>query len=360
MPSTPGVFLQQLRKSSPAPAYLFLGPEQYGRAECRRLLRERTTGADAGDDAFVRHDLDEVTLSAVIDDARSLSLFAAERLIWVSRAESALPRGRAAASSDDDDDSGKGRDSGAAELAAYLASPTPGVVLVFDSSRFEFDGEDKAKTERVRKFYAAIPNVVEFARLTDSQLRALANQRAQDLSLRIGGGELELLIEAVGGSAQALEIELEKLSHFCQGRPVTEADLELLTPQAQSTTIFALVNALGRRDRREALDLLDQLLRAGEYLPLALSFLGTQIRQAMVAQESGLKSASQVQAHFSRMGVPMWPSRAEQVMATARAFSGERLAEAAQRVARADRDLRDTRPDDRVVLEEFVVAVTRA
>jgi DNA polymerase-3 subunit delta len=349
-----------MRKSVPAAAYLFLGPEQYGRAECRRLLRERTVGLDSGEDAFVRHDLDEVTLAAVMDDARSLSLFTPERLIWVSRAESALPRGRAAASPEDDDDSKKSGDSGAAALGSYLASPTPGVVLVFDSSRYEFDGEDKAKCERVKKFYSAVPQVVEFARLSESQLRALANQRAKDLGLRIGSAEVELLVEAVGGSAQALEIEIEKLCHFTRGRAVSAADIEMLTPQAQTTTIFALVNALGRRDRREALDLLDQLLHAGEYLPLALSFLGTQIRQALVAQESGLKTASQVQSHFSRMGVPMWPSRAEQVMSTARAFSSARLAEVAQRIAQADRDLRDTRPDDRVVMEEFVVAVTRA
>jgi DNA polymerase-3 subunit delta len=180
------------------------------------------------------------------------------------------------------------------------------------------------------------------------------------LELRIGPAEIELLVEAVGGSALSLETEIEKLAHFVRGRAVTAADIEMLTPQAQTTTIFALVNALGRRDRREALDLLDQLLRAGEYLPLALSFLGAQIRQALVAQESGLKTASQVQAYFSRMGVPMWPSRAEQVISAARAFSRERLAEAAQLVARADRDLRDTRPDDRIVMEEFVVALTRA
>src|ERR1039458_4063570 len=39
-------------------------------------------------------------------------------------------------------------------LAAYMKDPTPGVVLVFDAPRFDFEGEDKKKQERVRKFFA--------------------------------------------------------------------------------------------------------------------------------------------------------------------------------------------------------------
>ena len=43
-------------------------------------------------------------------------------------------------------------------------------------------------------------------------------------------------------------------------------------PEARASSIFALVNALGRRDRARALEILDTLTRTGEYLPLALAF----------------------------------------------------------------------------------------
>ena len=46
---------------------------------------------------------------------------------------------------------------------------------------------------------------------------------------------------------------------------------------------------------------------------LALAFLSTQFRMALVAREAGLKSSQQIQGHFSRMGVPMWGSRADQI-----------------------------------------------
>jgi len=58
------------------------------------------------------------------------------------------------------------------------------------------------------------------------------------------------------------------------------------------------VNAMGRRDRARALECLDALVREGEYLPLALSFLSTQFRTALAAREAGLKTAGQIQSHF--------------------------------------------------------------
>ena len=75
-------------------------------------------------------------------------------------------------------------------------------------------------------------------------------------------------------------------------------DLALLVPDARQSTIFALVNALGRRDRARSLESLDALVREGEYLPLALTFLAGQFRMALVAKEANLRGSSQIQAHF--------------------------------------------------------------
>ena len=76
---------------------------------------------------------------------------------------------------------------------------------------------------------------------------------------------------------------------------------------------------------------------------------------ALVAREAGLKSSSQMQAHFSRMGVPMWGSRAEQVYQTVAKFSTPQLERAMTLISEADRGLRDARPDDRIVMEQFIL-----
>ena len=359
---SPDQFLSQIRQR-PAPAYLFLGPEHYYRDQCRRALLDRVLPDPAEwEEGLVRHDLEEQTLGSVVDDARSFSLFAPRRVIWISRAEGVLPKVRAAAAEEVEDDAEpvKKKGGGTEILAAYLKDPTPDTVLVFDCARFEFDSEDKAKVERVRKFYAAVPNVVEFPRLQAAPLRQVAQSLAKEHKLRIGADELGLIVEAVGGSASRIAAEMEKLRLLVgEGGTVTGEQIAAMVPQAQATTIFALVAAMGRRDRTKSLELLDVLIRGGEYLPLALQFLATQFRQALVSKEGNLRSPSQIMGYFSKMGVAMWPSRADQIAQTATAFSTDQLRTALRQIAKADSTLKDIRPDERIVMEEFVLTLTR-
>jgi len=347
---SPEQFLQRIQKTPPAAVYLFLGPEVYQLSACRRALVEKIIPPEDRENGLSRHDLEETTLAAILDDARSLSLFASNRVIWVSGAETALPRGRAA--SDEEN-------SAAAELADYLKHPTPGTVLVLEASRYDFEGDDRAKMERVQKFYASIPDVVELRPYTVESARRLAQDLAKAAGVEIGLSEIGLLVESLAADASRIANEIEKLRLYTGGkRKVTADDILRLVPNAPASTIFTLVGALGRGDRKRALDSLDTLFREGEYLPLALTFLETQFRLAMAARDSGLKTAQQIQAQFSRQGIRIWRDRAEQVYQTLSAFPGEKLGRAIEKIFWADKALRDTRPDDRVVMEELVLSLT--
>ena len=234
-----------------------------------------------------------------------------------------------------------------------MKDPTPGVTLVIEASRWDFEGEEKAKSERVRKFFGAIAEVVEFRAFDAAGARTELDRMAKARNVSIEPAAAEALVEALAADVARISVELEKLALY--GRPITAEELPLLVPDARESTIFGLVNALGRRDRAGALQALDALVREGEYLPLALSFLATQFRMALVAREANLRGASAVQGHFQIAGVPMWGSRADQVWQTASKFSRGQLELGLKLIFEADRDLRSARPDDRIVMENFVV-----
>jgi len=357
---TPDQFLQSLQKGAPAPVYLFLGPEPYQRERCRQALIEAVLGSapEERESGLTRVDLSELPLAAALDDARALSLFASRRVIWIGGAEAVLPRGRAATAAESDE-GGEAGDAG--QLAAYLREPTPGTVVVLESSRYGFEGEDKAKLERVQKHFAAIPAQVEFRPFSPEAVRSLAQALAKKTGLQLGLAELAMLLDATGGDATRIAVEIEKLYLFTGGaRKVTADDIAVLVPDAQATTIFALVAALGRSDRTRALEILDTLAREGEYMPLALTFLATQFRAALVAREAGLRNASQIQAHFNKLGARMWPQRAREIEQTVGAFSKAKLERAVGKLFAADRALRDARPDDRIVMEELILTLTAA
>ena len=340
---TPAQFLARIKRGEVPPVSLLLGSESYERRRCREAVLGMRESQEV-----THHDLSEVDLSQVIDDAMSLSLFASERLIIASSAEAALPRV-------DNEDS-----PALAQLELYVKSPTPGTVILFESTRFDWEGDDKKKNERVRKFFAAVPDVVELKKYSPEEARALLEQLARKAQLAFGPGVADALSESLGGDAGRIAVELEKLSTFAGAGTITLEHVAELIPDARETTIFVLVSALGTRDRERALGVLDTLCRDGEYLPLALSFLSGQLRKALIAKEANLKSASQVQGHFTKQGVAMWGSRAEQVTRTATKFSKAQLERGLKLIFAADRDLRSARPDDRIVMERFVVELTAA
>jgi DNA polymerase-3 subunit delta len=346
----PAQLLGRVKKNAAPPVVLLLGPEAYDRRRIREAL-----AASYAPEAIAQHDLIEVSLAEALDDARSLSLFASERLIWIVNAETALPKGKAAAAEEESDDGGGSGSGDAGPLVAYVKDPTPGVVVVFEASRFDFEGDDKRRQERVRKFYAAIPDVVELRRYAPHEALREAESLAGGAGVRIGRDALDLLVEALGADMARIAVEIEKLALYAGAREVGVDDIAALVPDARATNVFALVNALGRRDRVRSLEILDTLVREGEYLPLSLAFLSTQFRMALAAREAGLKSSSQVQSHFTRMGVPMWGSRADQVYQTVSKFTRPQLERAVKAIFDADKGLRDARPDDRVVMEQFIL-----
>ncbi len=347
---TPAQFQARVKKATVPPAALLLGPEAYERRRIKDALL-RTVPADA----VSQHDLADLTLAEILDDARSLSLFASERLIWVVNAEFALPRGALPPPRTTKAIPPPAGAGDAAPLAAYLKDPTPGVTLIFEAIRHDFEGDDKRKQDRVRKFYAAIPDVVELQKYSPQEARSEAESLIRQAGFRMDPAALDLLIEALGAEIARVAVEIEKLSLFAGNRVIGVDDIAALVPDARATTIFALVNALGRRDRARALGILDTLTREGEYLPLALAFLSTQFRTALVAREAGLKTSQQIQGHFSRLGVPMWGSRAEQVAQTVGKFNKTQMERALGLIYKADKGLRDARPDDRTVMETFIM-----
>lgn len=351
---TPDLLLRSLAQKPPRPVYLFIGPDGYERDRCRKALLEKALPDPAErEEGYTRLDLADLTLAQVIDDASAFSLFATRRLIWVSGAEAALPRRLTAEKEDAPKNEGVGL------LKSWLANPNPDVVVVFDCSRFDFEGDDKAKLERVTKFYAPIPDVVEFPRFTPDAARALIGRRAKELDLQIGSGETEFLVEALAADAMRIMNELEKLSLCCgRGGKVTEEAIAALVPNARTANVFALVAAMGRGDRIRSLDLLDTLVREGEYLPIVLTFVGTQLRLALAAQEAKATNAFQIQSHFQKLGIPMWKSRAEQVAQTVSYFSKAKLEKAIAAVAQADYAMRDIRPDDQTVMERLLWQLT--
>jgi DNA polymerase-3 subunit delta len=181
---------------------------------------------------------------------------------------------------------------------------------------------------------------------------------SRQAGLRMDQDAIEWMVDLLGADAMHVATEIEKLRLYAGDRKQIHAqELAALVPDSSVSTIFVLVDALGRRDRLRALGLVDTLVRQGEYMPLALSFLASLFRLALAAKEKGLKSSSQIQQTLSKPGRPVWRSKAEQIQQTATVFSKAQLEEGLRQIFATDWGLRDARPSDRIVMEKLILAL---
>ena len=349
----PRKFLQQIKTSSPAAGYLFLGNEQFYRDLCRRALFEAVVGGDSAAErqaeAVAEFDLSQQPIETLLDDARTLSLFATSRLIVGLHAEAALPK--------------RVTSGGSAETEAlrrYFDNPTPGVVVVLEATRHDWsERDDKAKIERVAKFFTALPERIDLEKLSSSEAMAAAGALAKRLPLNIGQETLAELVELLAADMGRIANELEKLSLYAgKETPVTSADIEVLVPEARQSGMYEFSDALSRKDRRRALEVLDTLAGTGEYWPIQINLLAGLFRHALVVSEQKLRNPQDIGRFFQGHGMRMWPTRARQVLDIARRFTRTELETALRRLFHADRDLRRERPDDRLIMEQLVLRLT--
>lgn len=344
----PAQLLIQLQKSRPAAGYVFLGNELFSRDGCRQALLEAALPAQDRESGLTQYDLSETSLDTVIEDARTLSLFAGARLIVAYNAEALLQRAPEEEVPGD-------------PFRGYFRNPTPGVVILVEALRFDWDDRDeKKKLERLARYFSAVPVTVEMRRLDPRAALEGARKLARRHRLTIADPLLAELAEALGYDMARIANEISKLALFAgDGREITRDDLAALVPEARTSGLFELTNALAVRDRTRALQILDTLSRMDVYFPLQVNFLAGLFRYALAVKLAGARNAGEVNRLFQRLGLPVWPARAQQALETANRFTRAQLERAMVLLFETDRDLRRDSPDDRIVMERLVWTLTQ-
>jgi DNA polymerase-3 subunit delta len=88
-----------------------------------------------------------------------------------------------------------------------------------------------------------------------------AVERARRLEADLGGKAAARLREVTGEDTRLADQELRKLAAYTNGeRPISESDVERLTPAHAEGDVFAMVDSVGGRDAAVAMRLLEHLL----------------------------------------------------------------------------------------------------
>ena len=128
----------------------------------------------------------------------------------------------------------------------------------------------------------------------DNEVIPWLRSRAAGLGIAIEAQAAEALASHVGADLRTLAGELEKLARYASGRAVSAADVALLTPEAQETNIFNLVDAVVEGRTGQGLVMLRRMLSHGGEEPLRVqAMLARQVRNLVRARELIEEGAAQ-------------------------------------------------------------------
>jgi DNA polymerase III subunit delta len=347
--SSPTQLLERIQKGKPIPAIVLLGTDPYLRDLCRNGIIQAYVPDAVRDWALARVSVQGGDWSEVFQRAQTLPMLAQLQVVIIDGAETIEVKKR------DDDDAGEAEDSGDADdprketlaaFSAYLDSPAPFTILLFEVPKLD-------KRQRLYKILNEKALVVELT--IGDQAPQFAAQMAKELGAEIEPTAATLLADITNREPALMRMELQKLALYVQGRgKITTAAVKELVPNARKNTVWELADMIATRRRDHALQFLDNLLREGEEPVALVGVLSWMYRKLIEARDL----PATMRGFQAARPLGMRPDSAEAAIRNAHRMSKENLRAGLIALAETDSQLKSSNPDKRATMEFLIARLT--
>lgn len=338
--------------------YVFHGEDEFSRTEELSRFRGQMAGGDAAMAELNTTALDGkgLTMGELRHVCDSIPFMADRRLVLVHGLLSWLWPGQATKKQRSTTDEGPAwKRAFLEDLAAYLPALPPTTRLFFLESKALPGSHPILKLAKAEE-----QNKQGFARLFDKpnekQLPRWIEQRARDKGGTIDREAVQELAELIGNDLRQLEQEIEKLLVYAGGREVGIEDVQILVSRASQTSIFELVDCVGRRETDRALRLLHRMLEDGAHPLYLLTMLARQVR--ILIQVKELQAEGRRQQEMARQ-LKLHPFVVGKGAAQSRNFDMVELEAAHERLVETDWAIKTGAMEEVLALDTLVVKLTQ-
>lgn len=334
--------------------YLLHGEDEFTSREHLKQLRSQ---GDFGFNQEVYMGTD-VDIKSVIITSNTLPFLSEQRLLVID----GLPkkkRGESATSVEDKSKGGKtkkgrkssksatGRAGFEKELAENIATmPEATVLIVLLEEVLESNSPLLKAAEKHGK-------VIQSMLPKGAALDKWITNRAKTIGVKIAPEALSLLGNFIGNNLRLLANELDKLAMYVGiGNTINVDDVRKLSAQVQEARIFDLTDALAQRNRKQALNILHDLLADGEAPLKLISTITFQVRSLLLVKELAQKGMRGGQI-ASTLG--MAPFIADKALRQVGNFNSAQLENTYRQLLAADAALKRSRLTPELALDLLVV-----
>jgi DNA polymerase III subunit delta len=324
-------FLQSVKGGRFAPIYLFHGEEDFLIDEGVQAIVDKVL--DEGSKGF---NLDvvygsKVDAKDVVGHASSFPMMGGKRVVVVKEFEKLA-----------------GTESEKEVISAYINKPLESTILILVSLQPDF--RKKPFTDLKKR-----AEVVECKPLYDNHVPVWIADRIRHQGREANAEACRLIQAYVGNSLRSLQNELDKLYIFLGDRKqITPEDIAAVVGATKGFTIFELQNAIGRRDPKESIRILERMLEAGQSPQMIIVMLSRFFTQLWKLTD--MRSRRMSDAEIAReIGVS--PYFVKQVVEFRSNFGLEQIEENFRSLLEADTVLKSTSQDPRLVLDVLVLSL---
>ena len=289
---------QDLKSKTPGPLYIFYGEEDYLRDYYLGQLKKLCV--PAGLESFNVHRLSgrSLDLQALSDAVDALPMMSPRTFVQV-----------------DDYDLFKAPEKQRTAMTELLSDLPDYCTLVFLYDTISYKSD--ARMKKLAGVLREKGREVCFARQDQHDLTDWIIRRFRALDRDISAGDAQYLIFLCGDLMNGLIGEISKIGAYAKERRVTRADIDAVSIPVLDAQVFAMTDALAKKNYDRTLSVLNDLLLLKQEPIMLLAVLGRQMRQLYSARV-GLESGKD-----SRWLMKLWSMRS--------LYPADKLMEAARR-----------------------------
>jgi DNA polymerase-3 subunit delta len=257
----------EIRQKKYHPVYALFGEDEYPVQALVKLLREAVAQGP-----MAQFNLDELSgqslsWDTVLERSRTLPMMASHRLVIAWDVDKLAKKG--------EDD--------LADIEAYLKNPLPETVLVLTAKAFD------KRTRFYKALEAGATALFEAAHPKAHEVPAVVKRFAKGFNKDIDDVAARSIADLVGTETMWIRNEVEKLCVYVGDRPrITDEDVQAVMADINQRDVWALTEAMAKRDFAACMRLLEPILRESEPVQVfgALAFEMRRVAKAKRLQEA--------------------------------------------------------------------------
>lgn len=233
------------------------------------------------------------------------------------------------------------------ELAEHIPlMPESTVLVILTEETLEASNPLIKTAEQYGKiFHSALPK--------GAALESWINKRAKQINTKITGEATKLLADFMGNNLRLLANEIDKLATYVgSGATISATDVQQLSAQVQEARIFDLTDALAQRNRKQALNILHDLLSDGEPPLKLIGTITSQVRSLLLVKELAQKGSRTAEI-ASKLGIA--PFVADKSLRQVGNFTTVQLESTYRQLLETDAALKRSRLTPEMALDLLVV-----